>query len=81
MTATIDTQPVESAPRSSFLHSARFRILAITLIGIGVVSTARIIADNPDLTSSGTFGVGLRTVVARRQQIVARHLRRHQVPS
>ena len=61
MTATIDTQPVESAPRSSFLHSARFRILAITLIGIGVVSAARIIADNPDLTSSGTFGVGLRT--------------------
>ncbi len=61
MTATIDAQPVESAPRSTFLHSARFRILAITLIGIGVVSAARIIADNPDLTSSGTFGVGLRT--------------------
>jgi ABC-type uncharacterized transport system permease subunit len=61
MTTTIDAQPQASPPRSSFLHSARFRILVIMLIGIGVVSAARIIADNPDLTSSGTFGVGLRT--------------------
>ncbi|MGA7757750.1 MAG: ABC transporter permease [Ilumatobacteraceae bacterium] len=61
MTATIDAAPAETNDRPSFLHSTRFRILAITLIGIAVVSAARIIADNPDLTSSGTFGVGLRT--------------------
>ncbi len=61
MTATIDAQPVDATPRPSLLHSARFRILVIVLIGIGVMSAARIIADNPDLTSSGTFGVGLRT--------------------
>jgi ABC-type uncharacterized transport system permease subunit len=61
MTATIDAAPIEMNDRPSFIHSARFRIFAIVLIGIGVISAARIIADNPDLTSSGTFGVGLRT--------------------
>jgi len=45
----------------SYLHSARFRMLVIVLIGFSAMSAARIIADNPDLTSSGTFGVGLRT--------------------
>ena len=61
MTATIDSAPPRRAERPSFLHSARFRIVAIVMIGIGVMSAARIIADNPDLTSSGTFGAGLRT--------------------
>jgi simple sugar transport system permease protein len=61
MTATIDAAPVETGDRPSFLHSARFRILAIVVIGIGVMSAARLIADNPDITSSGTFGAGLRT--------------------
>lgn len=61
MTATIDTDTIETNARPSFIHSARFRVFAIIMIGIGVVSAARIIADNPDLTSSGTFGVGLRT--------------------
>ena len=61
MTATIDSAPIETADRPSFLHSARFRILAIVVIGIGVMSASRIIADNPDITSSGTFGAGLRT--------------------
>jgi simple sugar transport system permease protein len=62
MSITADA-PVESgagAP-SSYLQSTRFRLLVIALIGFSAMSAARIIADNPDLTSSGTFGVGLRT--------------------
>jgi general nucleoside transport system permease protein len=31
------------------------------MVGVAVMSTARIISDNGDLTSSGTFGVALRT--------------------
>jgi simple sugar transport system permease protein len=61
MTATIEAQSTATEGQPSFLRSARFRVFAIVLVGIGVVSAARIIADNPDLTSSGTFGVGLRT--------------------
>jgi ABC-type uncharacterized transport system permease subunit len=61
MTATIDAQPVGSSGRPSVLASTRFRVLVIVLLGFAVMSAARIIADNPDLTSSGTFGVGLRT--------------------
>ena len=61
MTTTIDAQPEAADQRPSVFRSSRFRILMLVLVGIGVVSAARIIADNPDLTSSGTFGVGLRT--------------------
>jgi simple sugar transport system permease protein len=61
MTATIDNAPAETESRPSFLHSTRWRVIALVLIGVAVVSTARLIADNPDLTSSGTFGAGLRT--------------------
>ncbi len=61
MTTTIDAAPPEATRGTSFVHSARFRIFAIVLVGIAVMSAARMIADNPDLTSSGTFGVGLRT--------------------
>jgi simple sugar transport system permease protein len=61
VTTTIDTGPPVTTGRTSFLSSNRFRLFAIVMVGFGVVSAARIIADNPDLTSSGTFGVGLRT--------------------
>jgi simple sugar transport system permease protein len=61
MTATIQTVAAEPAQRPSFLRSSRFRIMIFVLIGIGAMSAARILSDNPDLTSSGTFGVGLRT--------------------
>jgi len=61
MTTTIDAAPQEARNGTSFVHSARFRIFALVLVGIAVMSAARMIADNPDLTSSGTFGVGLRT--------------------
>jgi simple sugar transport system permease protein len=59
MTATIDT--TESAPpRRSLLSSARARIVIIAMVGVAVMSAARVISDNADLTSSGTFGVALR---------------------
>jgi ABC-type uncharacterized transport system permease subunit len=62
MSITADA-PVDSSADvpPSFLRSTRFRLLLIALIGFSAMSAARIIADNPDLTSSGTFGVGLRT--------------------
>jgi general nucleoside transport system permease protein len=61
MTATLDTTPATAPERTSRLESPRVRVGIVVLIGIAVVSTARLIADNPDLTSSGTFGAGLRT--------------------
>jgi ABC-type uncharacterized transport system permease subunit len=61
MTTTIDAAPQGATNGTSFVHSARFRVFALVLVGIAVMSAARMIADNPDLTSSGTFGVGLRT--------------------
>ena len=61
MSTTIDATAVGTDDHPSFLRTTRFRLLLIVLLGIGVVSAAGLIADNPDLTSSGTFGVGLRT--------------------
>jgi simple sugar transport system permease protein len=61
MTATIDTAPIATDDKPSVFRSTRWRIFFITMIGLAVVSAARLIADNPDLTSSGTFGAGLRT--------------------
>ena len=61
MTTTAETTPVEIADRPAFFHSTRWRIFALVMIGIAVMSTARLIADNSDLTSSGTVGAGLRT--------------------
>lgn len=61
MTTTIDTAPASTNDRPSVLRSTRWRTFAIVMVGLAVVSAARLIADNPDLTSSGTFGAGLRT--------------------
>ena len=61
MTTTMDAAPQGATNGTSFVHSARFRVFALVLVGIAVMTAARMIADNPDLTSSGTFGVGLRT--------------------
>ncbi len=47
--------------RAPLLANPRTRIVLIAMLGVAVMSTARLIADNPDLTSSGTFGVALRT--------------------
>ncbi len=62
MTATIDTQPAPAAePASESVKSARWFPIALLLTAVAIMSTARIWADNPDLTSSGTFGTALRT--------------------
>ena len=60
MSATIDTTTVTPG-RPPLIASARWRIVALVMVGVAVMSTARIISDNSDLTSSGTFGVALRT--------------------
>ncbi len=59
MSATINAPIVapEQSPRRS---SARTRIVLLVMVGVAVMSAARIISDTPDLTSSGTFGVALR---------------------
>jgi simple sugar transport system permease protein len=60
MTATIDARDVGTAPRR-LIDSTPVRFMAIAAIGVAVMSIARLLADNDDLTSSGTFGVALRT--------------------
>ena len=60
MSATIDATTVTSG-RPPLLESTRWRIVALVRVGVAVMSTARIISDTSDLTSSGTFGVALRT--------------------
>ena len=62
MSATMDaTAPTSERP--PLISSQRWRLVAVIMVGVAVMSTARIIADNADLTSSGTFGVALRTAV------------------
>jgi simple sugar transport system permease protein len=60
MTTTIDAPATAPAPRAPVIP-VRYLPLAMALIGVAVMSAARIISDNSDLTSSGTFGVALRT--------------------
>ncbi len=60
MSATIDATNVTPS-RAPLLSSNRWRVVALVMTGVAVMSAARIIADNGDLTSSGTFGVALRT--------------------
>ena len=59
MSATINA-PIVAPEKSSRRSSTRTRIVLLVMIGVAVMSTARIISDTPDLTSSGTFGVALR---------------------
>lgn len=60
MSATMDAT-VATSERPPLISSARWRVVALVMVGVAVMSAARIIADNSDLTSSGTFGVALRT--------------------
>jgi len=60
MSVTIDATAATSE-RPPLISSARWRVVALVMVGVAVMSAARIIADNADLTSSGTFGVALRT--------------------
>lgn len=50
-------EPTDSEPRA---HS-RWAPLAIAIAGVAALSLARIVGDNADLTSSGTFGVALQS--------------------
>ena len=60
MSATMDAT-VATSQRPPLISSARWRVVALVMVGVAVMSAARIISDNADLTSSGTFGVALRT--------------------
>jgi simple sugar transport system permease protein len=62
MSATMDAT-VATTERPPLISSQRWRLVAVIMVGVAVMSTARIISDNADLTSSGTFGVALRTAV------------------
>ena len=62
MSATIDATAT-TTERPPLISSQRWRLVALVMVGVAVMSTARIISDNSDLTSSGTFGVALRTAV------------------
>jgi ABC-type uncharacterized transport system permease subunit len=62
MSATMDAT-VAKTERPPLISSQRWRLVAVIMVGVAVMSTARIISDNSDLTSSGTFGVALRTAV------------------
>ncbi|MEO1058006.1 MAG: ABC transporter permease [Actinomycetota bacterium] len=52
-----DADPVTRA----WHQRPHWRIFLWTCVGVAVMSTARILSGNDDLTSSGTFGVALRT--------------------
>jgi simple sugar transport system permease protein len=60
MSLTVDARTVEPVGRR-LIRSTPIRFMAIAAVGVAVMSIARILADNDDLTSSGTFGVALRT--------------------
>ena len=53
--------PAGDASTGRFTIPARYRWLLYALAGVAAMSIARIGADNPDLTSAGTFGTALRT--------------------
>jgi len=59
MTAAVDTHP--AAPAGTTWRLPGSRALWLSLAAIAVISAARVISDNDDLASSGTFGVMLRT--------------------
>jgi general nucleoside transport system permease protein len=62
MTAT--TAQVEQTPPSGWIAiitRPQYRMMVFAMIGVISMSLGRVISDNNDLTSSGTFGVALRT--------------------
>ncbi len=60
MTATVDA-PETGTPPAGRLRRINWVPVIFALAGVASLSLARIWADNPDLTSSGTFGTALRT--------------------
>ena len=63
MTVVADSSAPSMAPRTtaSSWRSSRWLPLAAVLGVFAILSTTRILSDTADLTSSGTFGVALRT--------------------
>ena len=57
MTATM------APPEERAKISTRNRVVFVALLAVAVMSASRLITDNDDLTSSGTFGVALRAGV------------------
>ena len=63
MTTPITFEAEPEATKHSSRLAGRNRLIALALLGIAVMSFTRLIADNDDLTSSGTFGVALRAAI------------------
>ena len=63
MTIVADSPAPSTAPtaRTSGWRSSRWLPLAAVVAAFAILSTTRILSDTDDLTSSGTFGVALRT--------------------
>lgn len=63
MSVTAEAPVTPATPRGpmSVLADPRWRLTLIAVLGVAVMSITRLITDNDDLTSSGTFGVALRT--------------------
>ena len=58
-TTVLPAAPARSGGLRALLGARTGLIMAI--VGVAILSLSRLIADTPDLTSSGTFGVALRT--------------------
>jgi general nucleoside transport system permease protein len=65
MTATTaTTTPADQTPPSGWvaiITRPQYRMMVFAMIGVISMSVGRVVSDNSDLTSSGTFGVALRT--------------------
>jgi len=63
MTIVADSPAPSTAPtaRTPSWRSSRWLPLAAVVAAFAILSTTRILSDTDDLTSSGTFGVALRT--------------------
>jgi simple sugar transport system permease protein len=61
VTATVDAPRTGTPPPAGRLRRINWVPVVFALAGVASLSLARIWADNPDLTSSGTFGTALRT--------------------
>lgn len=64
MSATTVETTVETAPPSGWrrlILLPRYRMMIFAMVGVVSMSLGRILSDNDDLTSTGTFGVALRT--------------------
>ncbi len=62
---TTDTRDAtdQDAPQGwrKIIHQPRYRMMVFAMIGVVSLSLGRVLSGNDDLTSSGTFGVALRT--------------------